>query len=129
MTSFGIAFSAGTGRALAELITYGESPNYDPYTADIRRLEPGCNNKRRCRTGALNTLENTFLLKYPDKCYSTARNILTSSVHGLLTERGAVWIKDHGWEIPIYFKEENQGICLSLSIEEPIYSRSAKLLL
>ena len=109
MSSFGIAFSAGTGRALAELLTYGESPNYDPYMADIRRLEPGFNNKRRCRDAAANTLENTFFLKYRDKCYSSWRNILTSSVHSLLDNQGAVWMKEHGWEISAYFKEEGQG--------------------
>ena len=109
MTSYGIAFSAGVGRTLAELITHGEASNFDFYTSDIRRIAPGANNKRICRTGAKNTLENAYLLQYPDKCYSSSRNILTSSIHNLLTEQGAVWTKENAWEVPTYFKQGNEG--------------------
>eukprot|EP00111_Clytia_hemisphaerica_P024731 TCONS_00072897-protein len=108
MTSYGIAFSAGVGRTLAELITHGEASNFDFYTSDIRRIAPGTNNKRICRTGARDTLENAYLLQYPDKCHLSSRNILTSSIHNLLTKQGAVWTKENAWEIPTFFKEANQ---------------------
>ena len=109
MTARGIAESAGVGRWVSELMTYGESPNYCPYHYDVRRLPPGSNNKRFCRSKAQSTLANVYRLMYPGYTYSLVRNVLKSPLHELLNNNGAVWEQSSSWEIPVYFNQNKQS--------------------
>lgn len=110
MSSRGIAGSAGVGKMISELMTYGESPLWSSYVYDVRRIQVGSNNKHFIIDAAAATLSAAYELSYPHTSSGAIRNIKTSPIHQLLNTAGAEWKKDSSnWEIPLYFKLRSHG--------------------
>jgi len=111
MNSNGIVGSPGYGKMVAELLTYGESPYWNPYYYDVRRCPPGSNNKFLNEKFGPVTLSTRYELVYPETTYrDTYRNVFNSPIHELLAKGGAVYNQEHNWEIPKYFLLDDQGI-------------------
>ena len=72
---------AGYGKAIAELLTYGETEWSDPYTMDVNRFAPGSNNKFLIEKTAPVTLFSSYELMYPGYDHEkSSRNIKTETV-------------------------------------------------
>ena len=98
--------SPGYGKAIAELLTYGETEWSDPYTMDVNRFAPGSNNKFLNEKTAPVTLSSSYELMYPGHDHEESpRNIKNSSLHQQLDMNGAVWGLSSNWEVPKYFNE------------------------
>ena len=108
MCSAGIASSAGVGKIISELVTYGESAN-DIRSTDVRRHFTSANNKFYLRDKVSDTLSYHYELLYPKMQFDSCRNIRNSSLHGLLDISGAVWGEYATWERPDYFKFPDQS--------------------
>ncbi|XP_057292029.1 pyruvate dehydrogenase phosphatase regulatory subunit, mitochondrial-like [Hydractinia symbiolongicarpus] len=108
MCSAGIVSSAGVGRTISELITYGKTWN-DSSMFDVRRLQKAVNNKFYLRNRIPWALRSHYELAYPRMSVDSCRNVMNSPLHGLLDQQGVVWGETGNWEVPLYFKETNDG--------------------
>ena len=107
MNSNGIVNSAGIGRAMAELITYGESTT-NIHMFDIRRISKSSNNKLFCHDKAAQSLSGMYNTSYPKKLSSNV-HVMNSPIHCLLEKQGAMWGEFADWARPHYFKlSENE---------------------
>ncbi len=95
--SSGIAFSGGTGKALAEWIIAGE-PELDLSPVDIRRFAPMQGNKRWLRGRVQEIVGLHFAMAWPNREPESARGVRRSPVHHLLEARGACFGTKMGWE-------------------------------
>jgi glycine cleavage system aminomethyltransferase T/glycine/D-amino acid oxidase-like deaminating enzyme len=95
--SSGIAFSGGSGKALAEWIVSGE-PELDLSPVDIRRFAPMQNNKRWLRGRVQEIVGLHFAMAWPNREPESARNVRRSPVHHLLEAQGACFGTKMGWE-------------------------------
>lgn len=102
LNSNGIVNSAGVGRAMSELITYGESEtNISMF--NLSRISSSANNKLLCHDKAASTLGVQYALNYP-KMVSSGKSAKNSPIHCLLDQHGAVWSTSSDWSKPYYFK-------------------------
>jgi glycine cleavage system aminomethyltransferase T len=100
--SSGIAFSGGTGKALAEWIVAGE-PELDLSPVDIRRFTPMQGNKRWLRNRVQEIVGLHFAMAWPNREPESARGVRRSPVHHLLEAQGACFGTKMGWERANWF--------------------------
>ena len=102
MNSSGIASAGGAGKALAEWIVAGQ-PTMDLSAVDIRRFGRQHANLNFLRDRTVETLGLHYAMPQPDRELHSARPVSRSPVHHRLTESGAVWGSQFGWEVANYF--------------------------
>ena len=114
MSSLGVVGSAGTGKIISELLTYGESTLWNPYHFDVRRMHPGSNNKTLCRDAATKALSGGYRMKYPSATETqvATKIVKASSLITHLQDHGAIFGDDSGWRVPLYFKKDGDSECL-----------------
>ena len=100
--SSGIAFSGGTGKALAEWIVAGE-PDLDLSPVDIRRFAPMHGNKRWLRGRVQEIVGLHFAMAWPNREPESARGVRRSPLHHLLEGQGACFGTKMGWERANWF--------------------------
>ena len=102
MCSTGIASAGGAGKALADCIVNGHFTN-DMWDVDIRRFHPQSANLKFLEERTIETLGLHFVIPWPRRELTTARNLRLSPLHSRHCAENAVFQQNMGWERPNYF--------------------------
>lgn len=105
--SIGIQSAGGVGWVLADWIIDGLPP-MDLNSVDIRRAHPYQADKGFLKNRISESLGLLYAMHWPFRQYESARDIIKSPVHDLLTEHGAVWGELAGWERPNWYAQPGQ---------------------
>jgi glycine cleavage system aminomethyltransferase T/glycine/D-amino acid oxidase-like deaminating enzyme len=103
----GFGGAGGIGRAIAELVTGGES-ELDLYAYRPWRFGPVHRDARYVAELAREAYKYYYLLRYPFDSDEWGRPKRTSALHSRLQDLGAVFGAKHGWERPDYFEPARQ---------------------
>ena len=57
----------------------------------------------------ISILSASYELQYPLNARRTGKNIKQSPIHQQLQAAGAQWVSTGNWDVPLYFKSQNQG--------------------
>ncbi len=101
----GFGGAGGIGRALAQLITGGES-ELDLYAYRPWRFGPVHRDARYASELARESYRYYYLLRYPFDADEWGRPKRTSALHTRMQDLGAVFGAKHGWERPEHFEAE-----------------------
>src|SRR5579859_3032390 len=99
----GFGGAGGIGRALAQLITGGES-DLDLYSYRPWRFGPVHRDARYAAELARESYRYYYLLRYPFDADEWGRPKRTSALHTRMQDLGAVFGAKHGWERPEHFE-------------------------
>jgi sarcosine dehydrogenase len=99
----GFGGAGGIGRAIAELVTTGET-ELDLYPYRPWRFGPVHRDARYVAELAREAYRYYYLLRYPYDSDEWGRPKRTSALHGRLQDLGAVFGVKHGWERPDWFE-------------------------
>ena len=99
----GFGGAGGIGRAIAELVTAGET-ELDLYPYRPWRFGPVHRDPRYAAELARETYKYYYLLRYPFDSDEWGRPKRTSALHSRMQDLGAVFGAKHGWERPDYFE-------------------------
>jgi 4-methylaminobutanoate oxidase (formaldehyde-forming) len=99
----GFGGAGGIGRALAELITTGET-ELDLYPYRPWRFGPVHRDHRYAAELAREAYKYYYFLRYPLDSDEWGRPRRTSALHTRMQDLGAVFGVKHGWERPDYFE-------------------------
>ncbi|HKW08276.1 MAG TPA: FAD-dependent oxidoreductase [Candidatus Dormibacteraeota bacterium] len=97
----GFGGAGGIGRAIAEMVTGGET-ELDLYAYRPWRFGPVHRDARYVAELARETYKYYYLLRYPFDSDEWGRPRRTSALHSRLQDLGAVFGVKHGWERPDY---------------------------
>nr|XP_014093970.1 pyruvate dehydrogenase phosphatase regulatory subunit, mitochondrial [Bactrocera oleae] len=113
MKTIGVSAAGGIGRALADLITKGNT-FVDLHILDISRFLGLHNNRKFLRDRCKEVPGKHFEINYPFHEFKTGRNLRMSPIYPALKEAGAVFGQTMGYERPNYFdpndKKDEFGI-------------------
>ncbi|HKC19693.1 MAG TPA: FAD-dependent oxidoreductase [Candidatus Dormibacteraeota bacterium] len=98
----GFGGAGGIGRAIAELVTAGET-ELDLYAYRPWRFGPVHRDPRYVAELACETYKYYYLFRYPFDSDEWGRPRRTSALHTRTQDLGAVFGVKHGWERPDYF--------------------------
>ena len=99
----GFGGAGGIGRAIAELVTTGET-ELDLYAYRPWRFGPVHRDHRYAAELAREAYKYYYLLRYPYDSDEWGRPRRTSPLHTRMQDLGAVFGAKHGWERPDYFE-------------------------
>jgi len=99
----GFGGAGGIGRAIAELVTGGET-ELDLYAYRPWRFGPAQRDARYAAELAREAYKYYYLLRYPFDSDEWGRPRRTSALHSRVQDLGAVFGAKHGWERPDYFE-------------------------
>ncbi|HET9780665.1 MAG TPA: FAD-dependent oxidoreductase [Candidatus Dormibacteraeota bacterium] len=99
----GFGGAGGIGRAIAELVTSGDT-ELDLYAYRPWRFGPVHRDARYVSELARETYKYYYLLRYPFDSDEWGRPKRTSALHSRMQDLGAVFGVKHGWERPDYFE-------------------------
>ena len=102
---FGILYSGGAGKYLAEWIVEGR-PSEDMHELDVRRYGPYAATDRYLVDKISETYEMEFAVHYPHEERPAGRPIKTTPLRDHLKSQGAVFQARSGWERPAWFAPE-----------------------
>ena len=108
MSSRGIVYAAGVGRAIVEWIE-NKAPTMDLSSVDIRRFSCHHNNKTYLRDTVGWIVGYQYELPYPLDEPPAARNMKSSPLYDSLQAQGALWTNVMGWECPAWFARDDAG--------------------
>jgi len=100
--SLGILMGGGAGKVMAQWIADGV-PDVDITEIDIARMLPFQNTPKYLQDRAVEVLGFMFEESYPNKQFTTARNVRQSAFHKRLAEAGAYFGVYAGLEYPDWF--------------------------
>lgn len=100
--SVGIQSAGGAGKALAEWIDGGQPP-FDLWDVDIRRMMPEQNDKTYLIKRSTEALGLLYADHFPFRQYETARDIIRSPLHDVLSAQGSCFGEVACWERPNWF--------------------------
>ena len=101
----GFGGAGGIGRAIAEMVTGGET-ELDLYAYRPWRFGPVHRDAGYVAELARETYKYYYLLRYPFDSDEWGRPRRTSALHSRLQDLGAVFGAKHGWERPDYFQPD-----------------------
>jgi glycine cleavage system aminomethyltransferase T/glycine/D-amino acid oxidase-like deaminating enzyme len=99
----GFGGAGGIGRAIAELVTGGET-ELDLYAYRPWRFGPVHRDARYAAELGREAYKYYYLLRYPFDSDEWGRPRRTSALHSRMQDLGAVFGAKHGWERPDYFE-------------------------
>ena len=99
----GFGGAGGIGRAIAEMVTSGET-ELDLYTYRPWRFGPVHRDPRYAAELGREAYKYYYLLRYPHDSDEWGRPRRTSALHSRMQDLGAVFGAKHGWERPDYFE-------------------------
>ena len=99
----GFGGAGGIGRALAELVTQGET-ELDLYAYRPWRFGPVHRDARYAAELARETYRYYYFLRYPSDADEWGRPKRTSALHTRMQDLSAVFGAKHGWERPEHFE-------------------------
>ena len=99
----GFGGAGGIGRAIAEMVTVGET-ELDLYAYRPWRFGPPHHDPVYAAELARETYKYYYLLRYPYDADEWGRPKRTSALHSRTQDLGAVYGAKHGWERPDYFQ-------------------------
>ncbi|HEY6116305.1 MAG TPA: FAD-dependent oxidoreductase [Candidatus Dormibacteraeota bacterium] len=99
----GFGGAGGIGRAIAEMVTGGET-ELDLYAYRPWRFGPVHRDPTYAAELARETYKYYYLLRYPYDSDEWGRPKRTSALHTRMQDLGAVFGTKHGWERPDYFE-------------------------
>ncbi len=105
--SVGIQSAGGAGKVLAEWISKGEPP-MDVWDVDIRRMHPFQQNKAYLYDRTIESLGLLYQMHWPHRQPETARGVRKSPLHDRLSQAGACFGTNTGWERPNWFAHKGQ---------------------
>jgi 4-methylaminobutanoate oxidase (formaldehyde-forming) len=100
--SLGILLGGGVGKVMASWIVDG-LPDVDVTEIDIARMLPFQNNPAYLKDRTVELLGYMFEEQYPNRNFTSARNVRISAFHDRLAEAGAHFGSYAGWEYPDWF--------------------------
>ena len=103
----GFGGAGGIGRAIAEMVTGGET-ELDLYSYRPWRFGPVHRDHTYAAELARETYKYYYLLRYPFDSDEWGRPRRTSALHTRMQDLGAVFGTKHGWERPDYFRPGQQ---------------------
>lgn len=105
MNSVGIASSAGVGRAIAQLISKGQTEG-QLWPVDVRRYFPWQQNSKYLHDRVVESVGILYEHHLPNHQRATARPVICSPVHDRLEANGACFSMIAGWERADWFAPE-----------------------
>ncbi len=103
---FGIVWSGGAGRAMAEWIVDGQ-PRDTMWEVDVRRFGDYAGVSYTGRR-AVEVYVREYDVHRPEEQWPAGRPLKTDPIYDLLAARGAVFAVRNGWERPAWFAAEGQ---------------------
>jgi heterotetrameric sarcosine oxidase gamma subunit len=103
--SLGILMGGGAGKVMAQWIVDGVS-DVDTTEIDIARMLPFENTPKYLQDRTVEVLGFMFEDGYPNKQFTTARNVRKSAFHEPMKAAGAYFGAYAGWEYPDWFAPE-----------------------
>lgn len=100
--SVGILSSGGVGKAMADWIR-DRHPPVELMDVDIRRMQHFQGNRKYLEDRTTETLGLLFDMHWPNRQFTTARDIRRSPFHDRLKSLGAFMTEAAGWERPGFF--------------------------
>ncbi len=100
--SIGILSSGGVGKALADWIR-DRRPPMELMDVDVRRVQAFQGNRRYLEDRTTETLGLLFDMHWPNRQFTTARDVRRSPFHDRLLALGACMTEAAGWERPGFF--------------------------
>jgi 4-methylaminobutanoate oxidase (formaldehyde-forming) len=125
MNSLGILSAGGMGALMAEWILRGR-PSYDVTGIDIARCMPF--EATRSYLGARTPEMLGYMFTYsafPTYEFKTARGARRSALHDRLAALGAHFTVSHGWETPLWFRQDGSRPEIALNFERQAWFRFA----
>jgi len=98
----------GTGRALAEWMTYGY-PELDPHASDVARFYAYQRSEEHILDRCAEHFNKTYGIVHPREQWESQRNHRISSFHKRTEALGAVYFEAGGWERPHWY-ESNEPL-------------------
>src|SRR5437899_1096890 len=93
----------GTGKALAEWMTHGES-EIDLHSSDIARFHEHQKTRAHVRARAAEGFNKTYGIVHPSEQWASNREIRLAPFHIRERELGAFFFEAAGWERPFWFE-------------------------
>jgi glycine cleavage system aminomethyltransferase T/glycine/D-amino acid oxidase-like deaminating enzyme len=93
----------GTGRAIAEWMTHGES-EIDLHSSDIARFHEHQKTRAHVRARAAEGFNKTYGIVHPSEQWASNRNVRLAPFHARERELGAVFFEAAGWERPQWYE-------------------------
>ena len=97
----GFTHGAAASQLMAQWIVIGQ-PDMDPWMFDARRFGPHVD-RRYTYAKVEESYTFGYAVHYPAREYQAGRPLKTSTIHGRLKARGAVFGARNGWECPLMF--------------------------
>jgi len=120
---FGIVFSAGAGKYLAEWILSGQ-PSDSMWELDVRRFGEYASGIPYTEARAKESYEREYAVHYPHEELEAGRPLKTDPLYDRLGARGAVWGARFGWERPLWFAVGHDGAGPSVDRDERTFRRA-----
>jgi 4-methylaminobutanoate oxidase (formaldehyde-forming) len=108
MNSNGILNSGGVGRTMAEWILDG-LPRRGMGSLLASRAHPFQSNNRYLQTRIEEAIGFHYGLQWPGRQVESARGVRRVPLHEQLKTAGAVFAERIGWEVPMYFDDQQRG--------------------
>ena len=99
--TFGITQGGGAGKVMAEWIINGRT-EWDMWACDPRRYT-GYTDQAYCHDKAVETYGHEYAMHFPHHSWPAGRNRKLSTLHGRLTDAGAIFGSYNGWERANWF--------------------------
>ncbi len=93
----------GTGRAVAEWMTYGY-PRVDPHASDVARYYDYQRTEEHILARCSEHFNKTYGIVHPREQWDSERNSRVSSLHPQTSALGAVYFEAGGWERPHWYE-------------------------
>jgi 4-methylaminobutanoate oxidase (formaldehyde-forming) len=106
--SIGIQSAGGAGRAIADWVIDG-TPGMDLWDVDIRRFHPFQAGRPYLRERTTESLGLLYAMHWPHRQPETARGVRRSILHDRLTQAGACFGEQSGWERAQFFARPGEA--------------------
>jgi len=116
--AFGIASAGGAGKALAEWISDG-APEFDLWSADIRRFGRYTQDNHQLRSRALEGQAQHYTMGWPDHEHEACRPLRRSPLYERLSQKRACFGVKFGWERANWFAPDGVDPIDVPSFDEP----------
>ncbi|MCP3973887.1 MAG: FAD-dependent oxidoreductase [bacterium] len=98
----------GTGKAIAEWMTYGY-PEIDPHASDVSRFYESQRSEEHILDRCAEHFNKTYGIVHPREQWASRRDLHMSSLHERTSALGAVFFEAGKWERPHWY-ESNEGL-------------------
>jgi len=98
----------GTGKAIAEWMTYGY-PEIDPHASDVARFYDSQRTEEHILARCAEHFNKTYGIVHPREQWESRRDLFKSSLHERTSALGAVFFEAGIWERPHWY-ESNAGL-------------------